>query len=591
MYCQKCGKETSNGARMCADCGAPLSESPDTAAGIAGIRQGRQIPGDTGAAVPRRLPQPARYARDAGRPAERRGVASVPRLGTQGLKRSRENARAAQKFMVNWVFLATLLLALALLAAAGGFVWLKYTPPGQLMMARMGYESTVNALWTLGHEYLDQGYIEKAIQSYEKAYAQEPEREDIYQRLEDLADAYEAGQDMVKAESTYALLYNTVDPAQPAAYRNAIRIMLDQNRLFEATDLMRKAYTETGDKSFNSQREQYVPKMPTASKSAGRYLLDIDVKLQSEQEYDIYYTMGDGILPEAGTLYTGPLTLKEGSYTIRAVCISSDLVSDEMLIKYTITLPVPEAPKSRLAPGEYETRRKVYLYMADGSTDVSIYFTIDGLQPTADSPLYTGDPILLPGGRVTLRAIAVNHYGKASNELNNVYRINVPYKNYYRDEDDPFRDFSLLVTGRSEFEQKAGMPLSAEDIAETMIPGNAVKLIYTWGEARFIAVEANPVIYSLTTNSSAVVGPRGTRVGMTADDVMAKFRDMEQPANTSGSRSLYYDAAVGYGKYTPDSGKGAEITYVYLRADEFITTLTYTLTNNIVSSISVSVRQ
>jgi hypothetical protein len=46
---------------------------------------------------------------------------------------------------------------------------------------------------------------------------------------------------------------------------------------------------------------------------------------------------------------------------IRAVAVSSDLVSDEMRIQYSISLPRPAAPYASLAPGVYERRQRIWL--------------------------------------------------------------------------------------------------------------------------------------------------------------------------------------------------------------------------------------
>ena len=56
--------------------------------------------------------------------------------------------------------------------------------------------------------------------------------------------------------------------------------------------------------------------------------------------------------------------------------------------------------------------------------DITIYYTIDGSIPDEDSPVWDGETaIQLPGGYVTLRATAVNGYGKASNTLEVLYKI------------------------------------------------------------------------------------------------------------------------------------------------------------------------
>ena len=153
------------------------------------------------------------------------------------------------------------------------------------------------------------------------------------------------------------------------------------------------------------------------------------------EDYDVYYTFNDlNQLPEEGTLYTGPIELGEGDWSLRAVSVSGDLVSDVMKGSYQIYMPTPLQPDVSLAPGTYDKRISITLrpgtltkdqleknpgYAATLTDEVAqtitIYYTIDGSTPDEDSPLYTtGEKIKMPGGNVTLKAISVNGYGKYS---------------------------------------------------------------------------------------------------------------------------------------------------------------------------------
>ena len=55
--------------------------------------------------------------------------------------------------------------------------------------------------------------------------------------------------------------------------------------------------------------------------------------------------------------------------------------------------------------------------------DVRMYYTVDGSRPTINSPEFTEEGILIPAGRIRLRAIAVSQYGKESNELQIEYKV------------------------------------------------------------------------------------------------------------------------------------------------------------------------
>ena len=485
-------------------------------------------------------------------------------------KRGKRRSRLARKHtyqarMVNWAKVAVSVAALMVVLAAGAFVYLRLTPGGQIIMARMGREASADAYWTLGTEYLDEGYVARAIESYQKALLAQPERPDLAEKLLLLAEGYEAASRYTEAEEVYKRIYTEVDEKNRTAYRLHIDLLLNQGQLFPATDLMQTAFEKTEDESFFNQRSQLVPQPPLASLASGRYMYSRTVAFSSPQGYEVYYATGEEELPEAGTKYTGPITLEEGTHNFRAVAVSSALISDEMSIRYTITLPSPLAPRANMASGSYGRPIRVSLRNIDEDKEVRYFYTIDGTRPTTDSPEYTGEPILLPGGKVLLRAIALNRHGKISNELNIQYDIKASFKKYFR-ADDQFPDFKLLDTTPEAFMAKMGQPDSQAEIADEDVGGKATKFTYPWGEARFFTGENGLVLYYFSSNQASHSGPRKAAVGQSLDDIIGKFRTMGQLPNARGDRGIYYDMAEGYAHYRvasddPDTGL---ISYVYV---------------------------
>jgi hypothetical protein len=300
------------------------------------------------------------------------------------------------------------------------------------------------------------------------------------------------------------------------------------------------------------------------------------VEFISEQDYEIYYTTGDGPLPETGTKYTRALTLDEGTYNFRAVAVSSQLISDEMSIRYTITLPTPLAPKTNMESKTYDRQIRVSLRIVDEEDkDVTLYYTIDGTKPNLDSPRYVGEPILIPPGRSYLRAIAVNRWGKISNEMIVEYKVSKSFKRFFRSEDDQFADFSLLKTTREQFIAKAGEPDSEQPVEDDAVSGQAIQASYSWGEARFIQIEDREVLYYVDTSLASHMGPRRTSVGMPIKEITDKFRDMGQLPNDRGDRGIYYDIVEGYARYTvaSDDPNTGVLEYVYVGSPDASTTI------------------
>ena len=611
MICDHCGNYIPDGSVVCPQCGKALNRRPREN-GAAARRQGRpdrQPEGRLGSYMPtvdnppmpnEAYAPPRRAGSEGLRPVSMNTGMQPRQIGPRPAGRDQLLKRRPHRLMINWALLWTVLAVVVLVAIIGAYAFLRFTDAGQLIMARMGRDANANAMWKYGQELLDQGYLDRSVAAFEKAYELEPEREDIYDRLLQLADAYEAAGRLGDAEAVYVKMYTDIAEDDPEVYRQVMRLMEGQGRQMELAALLKLAYEKTGDSYFRRERDQLLPSMPTASKEAGPIKYEQDIQLLSAEDYDIYYILSDeGELPEDGTLYTDPIHLGEGSHVIRAVAVSSDLISDEMRIQYSISLPRPAAPYASLAPGPYEKRQRIWLKLIKTEdqelleqkrllsdqeeeilkklNDITIYYTLDSQTPTSNSPIYTGEPFLLPLGPSTVKAVAVNGFGKVSNVMERTYEIKKPFKLYFS-ESDNFNDFTIMVTEKDAFIRKFGSPSSEREIEDENMEGQCQVLSYSWGEARFFMTDNGYVIYAFETNSQNVVGPEKTKIGMSETDVTSLFRDMGMEHNQDGSRSLYYDKQNRkYAMMYHLSPTNDRIDYSYVRQDSLVVTLSYYL--------------
>ena len=619
MVCEHCGNLLEDGALVCSQCGAQVNR-PHRGEGVSARRQGRperSAGGRMGSMTPAEpVPQDVPTARRS--PSRSEGRSAAPQRPAQKSAKAvramerqhRTRTRPVRRVMVNWALVWTIVIVLAIMALGGAYVFLKLTDQGQLILARMGKEANATALWTYGQELMDQGYLDKCVTVLEKAYEMEPERDDIYDRLMQLADAYESAGRPADAERVYTKLYTEIAPTDPAVYRQVARLLENQDRLMELASFLKLAYEKTNDVTFRRQREELLPSTPTASKEAGSSKSEQDVQLLSAEDYEIVYILGDeGELPEDGVPYTTPIHLDEGTHILRAVAITSDLVSDELRIQYNISLPRPAAPYASLAPGVYERRQRIWLKynptedvtLLAGKRertaqeeahlaklkDLTIYYTVDSQTPTSNSPIYTGEPFLLPPGKSTVKAIAVNGYGKASNVMERTYEVKMAFKLYFS-ESDSFSDFTIMETGRDAFVRKFGTPSSESAVEDSSVPGDSILLTYSWGEARFYMTERGYVLYAIETSSGSVTGPRKTKTGMTETEITEKFRDMQQAYNQDGSRSIYYDTQnKKYAMMAHLDAFSDRIDYIYYRSDNGKVTLSYYLENSRVTKMAI----
>ncbi len=530
LECPKCHKVSDSASRVCPYCGTYMGD----------VRSGANYSGEAVSLNPRPKRNEKREKRT-------------------NKKRRRNNRYYYKKHVINWAWVLAILLVLVFFGLIAGYAYLKITPDGQVILARHGRDANAAAYWTVAEEHLNTGAIPKAIEAAEKAYNMDPDAEDIYKRCFLLAEIYETAGDLENAKKTYNLIYSnikgegeTIKKMKVEAYRDNIRILQSENLTAQAADLMQTAFEETKDVSFYKERSQIVPEPPTASLAAGPHMFTQKLAFISEGGYDIYYTLGDEVLPEEGTLYTEPLTLTEGVYQFRAICVSRELISDEMSVKYTITLPRPLAPKSNYKPGEYKRPFHVKLRNIGDDPDVRMYYTVDGSRPSENSPEFTGDGILLPPGKVTLRAIAVNKYGKSSNELQVGYKIGGKFKNYFNSSDS-VANMPIMEYDYADFIERYGAPQKELTGTDELVKGSCTLLSYPWGEARFTLSDKGNLLYYLDTNDQAMKGPRGTGIGQSMDDVCSEFRDMGQLAGPTGDRGIYYDQKVGNAEYIVDS--------------------------------------
>ena len=588
VVCEHCGTVAAEGDLICRVCGAMLPVR-DLNRGTAAIRQGRGRPQpEESRSGSVRTPKEPVYEQ-----LDDRDRAEHAAMGQQTIVVHTPPKRSN----INWALLFTILIVLVMFSVAGGYVFLRLTNTGQKILARLGYEADATAMWEIGAEYMDQGYIERAIQIEEEAFAKDPNREDIYERLQQLCEAYEAAERPADAERLYIYMYEKVDKTNPIAYQNILRLMRAQGRNMEASQFLKIAYQNTGLSSFETERLEMIPAAPTvgANSGAGRYKENKKIELISPEGNDIFYIIGEeGSLPEDGTLYEKPITLTEGGWTIRAVCVSTELVSDELNAKYVITYPSPDAPKASLASGRYSQRQRLRLRNVGSDPNVTFYYTIDGTPPTINSPIYDDEGILLPGGKVRVRAVAVNHYGKVSNELSVELVIDIPFRNYYRSTTDPIDGAQIMKTTYNQFVSKYGQPQKEENITDTSMRGTCTRLTYSWGEARFYVDVKGTLLYYLDT-TSGMKFPRGTKMGMTESQVTEQFRDLGQKENQDGTRSLYYDSGERcYGKINLLSNGRKRIDYTFIDKEyEATIVLSYYLSedgtvNRVVNSFAMN---
>lgn len=654
MICEHCGHSVPDGSLTCDRCGTYLGKyrtGSTTDSGVRAIRQGRvsastpTLPTQKGevreygdfdlSSMPlgnpqdgqrRKTVQPIYDKSGSSRPDTRRGVPVNAYGRAPSLSHKSHKVRHMRKSGVNWMLVSLIVAVIVVIAAGGLWYYSSRSETGQRSTARRNalsvsegmFELAVTndqlaqperealleewnkanpqAYWLSGREYLDAGDVAMAISCFRIADIIDPEN---YDGLMLLGNTYELDAQDDKAEAVYLKLISEVSPSRTEAYTALIRMYQAQERRPEAANMMLTAYQNTDRESYRLEREDYIPETPQTSLSAGRYeisKLEGNVYITSPQNYDIYYTTDDkAVLPDDGILLKeGTFVPREGTVTLRAVCVSGDLVSDPLSVSYTFYYPSPPAPKCNLAPNTYKTLRDVSLRPGTlaGEKDLKkaekeeieshyvYHYTIDGSTPTENSPIYDGTPIKLPSGRVTLKAVCVNQYGKMSSIMEVLYKFDVnprPLDKYQ--ETDVFTGFVLNATTMADFKETFGNP--REELASSYLGlANETKhLAYDWGYAVFLLENGVWKLVRVEMNRAIGNTPRGVGFGSTEDEITAVYKDCGQLPNVDQSRGLYWEyPAVGQVLQNDDGSR--TVQYSCQTAAGYMWVLQYHLGSN-----------
>ncbi len=275
---------------------------------------------------------------------------------------------------------------------------------------------TVEYQITKAKEYAANESYDEAIACLEAAYANYPNEAGLL-FLE--ADYYYLQQDN---DSAIGVLYRIIDRENfsyedlEEAYNKIITIYANQGLYGQINELLRNCTEPDIVNMFQS----YLAMEPEFSYVEGSYAEVIPLKLSSNTAGTIYYTM-DGSTPTKNSqIYTAPLFLETGEYTISAFFVNDYGIESEIVSKtYIINLSVPNAPSVDLYSGEYTEPTMIAV---EGIEGCRIFYTTDESEPTQDSVPYTG-PIPMPLGKTLFKFVNISEEGVPSEVTTRTYTL------------------------------------------------------------------------------------------------------------------------------------------------------------------------
>ncbi len=198
------------------------------------------------------------------------------------------------------------------------------------------------------------------------------------------------------------------------AYRNLISIY-EEAKDYEAINALIRA--SSSDKIVNTFIK-YIANPPQFSSPQGSYDEVVTLKLTANTTGTVYFTLDGSEPDETSQVYRTPMLLDDGIYTVRAFFVNDYGIKSETAVQiYEIHLHEAHAPEINLDSGEYSEPQMI---IVTAPKNESVYYTVDGSEPTRDSILYH-NPIALPIGGSIYKFISYSEDGAASEVVTRNY--------------------------------------------------------------------------------------------------------------------------------------------------------------------------
>ncbi len=381
MKCPQCGNELKEGHLICEKCGKEIQIVPDfepefensiteTLSTLAALQDGKD-------------------AQEA--PREDEEIAEELAAGEIAVEEDRKI----------WVAVSLVVILAVALIAYGAYIYHIHTVDYRIDRAR---------------EYAAAENYAEAIACLEDAYEDYP---DVAQLLFLEADYYYLQHDDVSAVSVLSRIIERGDfPDEDLeeAYDKIITIYANDGMYEQISELLQNC----PDESIVNMFQRYLALAPEFSYVEGSYAEVIPLKLSSNTSGTIYYTT-DGSKPtRESQIYTAPLFLESGEYTVSAFFVNDYGIESEIVTKtYTINLSVPNPPEIALYSGEYDEPMMISVEEIEGC---KVFYTTDESEPTADSVPYTG-PIPMPLGTTLFKFVNISEEGISSEITTRTYTL------------------------------------------------------------------------------------------------------------------------------------------------------------------------
>lgn len=371
MKCKYCGNEIADGKVYCEHCGRPVQMVPDYS------------PLDD-EILPEIVSDDEK---------KKNGEADSAAIGEPKKEIVEEKKASVKKSSHKSAATKVVVTIVIILAAVAGILIYYFSPSHQIELGKKCMES---------EDYAGALSYFLVASNVESTASLDAEIGECYLKMQDTENATKYFHSALKK---YSKNYQ--------AYSGLVELAKESNDYSALSELEKIAVSDKQKKLIS----KYIVPVPEFSEPGGDYSEDVELTLECDGDYDIYYTL-DETDPDKtnGTLYKGdPIKIQDGTTVVTARCVNSsgffgDVVSNE----YTVTYEAPDMPVAVPDGGSYSTPTQITLSCTD--KNAVIYYAWDDDNPSVNSTPYAG-PIDIPEGQHILSAVAVKNKNKLSSPI------------------------------------------------------------------------------------------------------------------------------------------------------------------------------
>ena len=235
--------------------------------------------------------------------------------------------------------------------------------------------------------------------------------------LNRLSGCYYAMEDWEKAAEVCQRIIS-LEGSNEEAYRRLV-LIYEKEGDYDAIDQLIQACS---DREIRNLYADYMAGTPEFDPAGDTYYEKQNIKLIGSASGTVYYTL-DGSEPTMDSpVYTTPIALESGAYTLRAFYVNQyGVASDVVTQEYYIDVNVPEAPQVLPESGEYSSPVQIEAALPE---EGKIYYTTDGTDPDANSQVYES-PFWMPAGYSTFSFVVVSPGGITGEVTRRQYTLNL----------------------------------------------------------------------------------------------------------------------------------------------------------------------